>query len=73
MFTFYAIVLLPFMILAISYLAHELILNYKYSYQVIALTLAATIVLFLYFLPIQTAQVITFEEWQSRMWLESWI
>lgn len=73
MFTFYAIVLLPFMTLAISYLAHELILNYRYSYQVIALTLAATIVLFLYFLPIQTAQVITFEEWQSRMWLESWI
>ena len=73
MFTFYAIVLLPFMILAISYLAHELILNYRHSYRVIALAFSVVLVLFLYFLPIQTAQIITFDEWQSRMWLESWI
>lgn len=73
MFTFYAIVILPFMILAISYLAYELIVNYRYSYRVIAATFTLIVTLFFYFLPIQTAQVITFEEWQSRMWLESWI
>ena len=61
------------MILAISYLAYELIVNYRYSYRVIAATFTLIVTLFFYFLPIQTAQVITFEEWQSRMWLESWI
>ncbi len=73
MFTFYAITLLPFMILAISYLAHELLLNYRRSREVILACFVLVLLLFLYFLPIQTAQIITFDEWQSRMWLESWI
>lgn len=73
MFTFYAITLLPFMILAISYLAHELLLNYRRAREVIFACFVLVLLLFLYFLPIQTAQVITFDEWQSRMWLESWI
>ncbi len=73
MFTFYAITLLPFMILAISYLAHELLLNYRRAREVILACFVLVLLLFLYFLPIQTAQIITFDEWQSRMWLESWI
>lgn len=73
MFTFYAITLLPYMILAISYLAHELLLNYRRAREVILACFVLVLLLFLYFLPIQTAQVITFDEWQSRMWLESWI
>lgn len=73
MFTFYAIVLLPFLILAICYLAHELLLHYEHARWIITSALLLTALIFLYFLPIQTAQVITYDQWQSRMWLESWI
>ena len=73
MFTFYAISILPFMILAIAYLAHELLTHFAPARLVIGLALTAVFALFLYFLPVQIAQVITYDRWQSRMWLESWI
>jgi dolichyl-phosphate-mannose--protein O-mannosyl transferase len=73
MFTFYAISILPFMILAIAYLAHELLTHFAPARLVIGLALTAVFALFLYFLPVQIAQVITYAQWQSRMWLESWI
>jgi dolichyl-phosphate-mannose--protein O-mannosyl transferase len=40
---------------------------------VLATASVATFLLFLYFLPIYVAEVITYDQWQSRMWLESWI
>ncbi|MGA0865862.1 MAG: dolichyl-phosphate-mannose--protein mannosyltransferase [Candidatus Nanopelagicaceae bacterium] len=73
MFTFYAISILPFMILAIAYLANELLRHYARATLLISLALTAVFALFLYFLPIHIAQVITYDQWQSRMWLESWI
>ncbi|MGA1706340.1 MAG: phospholipid carrier-dependent glycosyltransferase, partial [Candidatus Nanopelagicaceae bacterium] len=73
MFTFYAISILPFMILAIAYLANELLSHYARATLLISLALTAVFALFLYFLPIHIAQVITYDQWQSRMWLESWI
>lgn len=73
MFTFYAIAILPFMILAITYLADELWLHYAKADLVIGLFLLLVLALFVYFLPIQIAEIITYEQWQSRMWLESWI
>lgn len=73
MFTFYAIAILPFMILAIAYLAHELWLHYARADLVIGLFLLLVLALFVYFLPIQIAEIITYDQWQSRMWLESWI
>lgn len=73
MFTFYAIVILPFLILAICYLANELLLHQKIARVVIALGFVAVFAVFLYLLPINIASIITFEQWQARMWLESWI
>jgi len=73
MFTFYAIVILPFLILAICYLANELLLQQKGARVIIALGFAVVFAVFLYFLPINIASIITFEQWQARMWLESWI
>lgn len=73
MFTFYAIVILPFLILAICYLANELLLHQKIARVIIALGFVAVFAVFLYLLPINIASIITFEQWQARMWLESWI
>jgi len=73
MFTFYAISILPFLILAIAYLARELELHHPRARAVLATASVATFLLFLYFLPINVAEVITYDQWQSRMWLESWI
>jgi dolichyl-phosphate-mannose--protein O-mannosyl transferase len=73
MFTFYAIVILPFLILAICYLAHELLLHQRGAGAIIALDFAVIFAVFLYFLPINIASIITLEQWQARMWLESWI
>lgn len=73
MFTFYAISILPFLILAICYLADELWRHHRSANLIIGLAFAAIFALFLYFLPIQVAEVITYDQWKSRMWLESWI
>lgn len=73
MFTFYAISILPFLILAIAYLANEVMLHHAKARQLITLAFVAIFAAFLYFLPIHIAEVITNEQWQSRMWLESWI
>lgn len=73
MFTFYAISILPFLILAIAYLARELEVHQPRANLILGLALAAVFALFLYFLPIHVAEVITYDQWQSRMWLESWI
>lgn len=73
MFNFYAISILPFLILAIAYLADELWLHYERANLVIGIFLLLTIGLFIYFLPINIAEIITYDQWQSRMWLESWI
>jgi dolichyl-phosphate-mannose--protein O-mannosyl transferase len=76
MFSFYAIVLVPFMILAIVYCA-KLLLNSGLKpvvSQVIVGGLFALIVLcFLYFLPLYTGQTITYDQWKMRMWFDSWI
>lgn len=73
MFTFYAIVLLPFMILAIAFLARELLIHDTRAKWLIGVAFGAIFALFLYFLPIHVGQVITYDQWQARMWLESWI
>ena len=73
-FTFYAIIFEPFVILALVYCARSVISNYGKSGEVIVM---ATYVLlffnFLYFLPIYIGDVITYEAWRARMWFASWI
>ena len=72
-FTFYAIVFEPFLILAITYLAkaiYERNQNYRF---LIASTIGLVTINFYYFLPIYLGQIITYQQWLSRMWFKSWI
>ena len=75
-FSFYAIVFEPFLILAIIYCAYVALLHFKNSrntYIFIGAFGAAIFLNFIYFLPLFTGDVITYEAWQARMWLPSWI
>jgi len=76
MFTFYAIIIAPFMVLAIVYCA-KLMLDSELKpivSQVIVGGLFALVVLcFIYFLPLYTGQTITYDQWKMRMWFDSWI
>jgi dolichyl-phosphate-mannose--protein O-mannosyl transferase len=75
-FSFYAIVFEPFLILAIIYCAYLALIRFKNSrntYIFIVAFGAAIFINFIYFLPLFTADVITYDSWQARMWLPSWI
>jgi dolichyl-phosphate-mannose--protein O-mannosyl transferase len=75
-FSFYAVVFEPFLILAIVYCAKLFMDKSKNpaNAQVIILGFVAVVFLnFLYFLPIYLGEVITYEQWQTRMWFSSWI
>lgn len=73
-FTFYAIVFQPFLILALVYCAQLIRSRYGRRGDIV---IAAGILLitlnFLYFLPIYMGDVITYEAWRDRMWFPSWI
>lgn len=75
-FSFYAIVFEPFLVLAIVYCAKLFIDKSKNpaNAQVIILGFVAVVFLnFVFFLPIYLGEVITYTQWQMRMWLVSWI
>jgi dolichyl-phosphate-mannose--protein O-mannosyl transferase len=75
-FAFYAIVIQPFLILAIVYCAKLLLgsgLKPVVSQSIVGGLFALIVLCFLYFLPLFTAQVITYEDWRLRMWFDSWI
>jgi len=75
-FTFYAIIIEPFLILAIIYCAKLLLasgLKPVVSQSIVGGVLALIVVCFLYFIPLFTGQIITYEDWNLRMWFESWI
>ena len=72
-FTFYAIVIEPFLILAIvllAKLAYEYDEKFKY---LIALSVIVIAINFIYFLPLFTGQITTYDAWYARMWWSSWI
>lgn len=73
-FTFYAIVFEPFLILALVYCAHMLLIRYgnvgKLMIGGVFLLIALN---FIYFLPLYMGDVITYEAWRARMWFPSWI
>ncbi len=73
-FTFYAIVFEPFLILALVYCAHMLLIKYgklgKFMIGGVFLLIALN---FIYFLPLYMGDVITYEAWRARMWFPSWI
>ncbi|MBU3734097.1 MAG: phospholipid carrier-dependent glycosyltransferase [Candidatus Planktophila sp.] len=76
MFSFYAIIFEPFMILAIVYCAKLLLdsgIKPSVSQSIIAGLFTLVVLCFLYFLPLYTGQTITYDDWKMRMWFNSWI
>ena len=75
-FSFYAIVFEPFLILALLYCAQRaLLISGKQRVVTIAIGVycALLALTFLYFLPLFTAAPISYDAWLARMWLPSWI
>jgi dolichyl-phosphate-mannose--protein O-mannosyl transferase len=72
MFYFYAVVIAPFLILAIIYSFNKF-LSAGYARKWINLFVVATFANFVYFLPVLMGIEITYSQWLSRMWLPSWI
>ena len=75
-FSFYAIVFEPFLILAIIYCVYVALLHFgnkRNTYALAGLVGFLILANFIYFLPLFTGDVITYDSWQARMWLPSWI
>jgi dolichyl-phosphate-mannose-protein mannosyltransferase len=75
-FSFYAIIITPFLVLAIVYCAKLLLdshLKPLVSQSIVGGIFAAIAICFVFFFPIFTGQVITYEDWTLRMWFNSWI
>lgn len=83
-FSFYAVTVLPFMIVAIAMLAHGWVspesrgaattARQRYAGWLIGgLYVAAVIALFIYFRPILTDQLVPYDTWHHRMWFPRWI
>ena len=80
-FTFYAIVFEPFLILALVYCAKLFLTSQRRKSdrayllgQISILTLVALIAInFIYFLPLYLGEVMTYEAWSAHMWFASWI
>jgi dolichyl-phosphate-mannose--protein O-mannosyl transferase len=76
MFSFYAIIIVPFMVLAIVYCAKLLLdseLKPAVSQSIVGGLFVLVLVCFIYFLPLYTGQSITYDQWKMRMWFDSWI
>ena len=75
-FTFYAVIFEPFVILAIIYCA-KLLLNSSLapgtSISIVGGLIVLVFLNFIYFLPLFTGEVIDYSEWLKRMWFSSWI
>lgn len=80
MFIFYALPLLPFLVLAITAMA-GIALGPRDAPEsrriggalVVGAYVILVLVLFAYFYPILSAQVIPMSEWQARMWFPGWV
>ena len=75
-FSFYAIVFEPFLILAIVYCLSLALSNFthrKEIYVFCGLIFIVILINFIYFLPLFRGDIITYQAWQNRMWFPSWI
>jgi dolichyl-phosphate-mannose-protein mannosyltransferase len=75
-FSFYAIIIEPFLILAIIYCGKLLLssnLNPVVSQSIVGGLFALIALCFLYFMPLFIGQTTTYEDWHLRMWFDSWI
>ena len=71
-FYFYAISILPFLILTLIYTFNWILKYGDYRKQIIAF-LVVVAINFIYFLPVLLGIEIPYSQWLSRMWLHSWI
>lgn len=72
-FTFYAIVFQPFLILAIVLLAkvaYEYHRDFKYLIALFVILIAWN---FIYFYPLFAGNITTYDAWLAKMWWSSWI
>ena len=75
-FTFYVIIIEPFMSLAIIYCAKKLLdssLTPGTSLSIVAGLMVLILLNFIYFFPLFTGEVINYSDWFKRMWFSSWI
>ncbi|MFJ6212615.1 phospholipid carrier-dependent glycosyltransferase [Streptomyces sp. NPDC092296] len=79
-FLFYAVVFVPFLVLAVTMMIGALIgpPGVSGDRRTVGSVVAGVLVLaivwnFLYFFPIYTGETIPFTSWQHRMWFNSWI
>ncbi|CAB5155613.1 unannotated protein [freshwater metagenome] len=75
-FSFYAIIFEPFMLLAIVYFIKLLLdsaLDPRISIAIVTAVVIAIFLNFIYFIPIFTGEIINYSGWFNRMWLSSWI
>jgi dolichyl-phosphate-mannose-protein mannosyltransferase len=75
-FSFYAIVFEPFLILTLLYCLHLALADVRKRrvvYIVSGIMFLALFANFIYFLPLYTGEIISYEAWRGRMWLPSWI
>ena len=75
-FSFYAIVFEPFLIFALVYCAKYLMeskVKREVAQGLITLTVILIALNFIYFYPLFTGEIITYDAWYARMWLPSWI
>lgn len=77
-FSFYGIVFLPWLVLAVVYALGEILgtpddRDRRWRITFVWVFVVATVVLFYYFLPVLDGQVIPYARWHSMMWFSSWI
>jgi len=73
-FSFYAIVFEPFLILALVYCARSILTNYGRTGEIVVAGVYIVLFFnFLYFLPLYMGDLITYDAWHARMWFASWI
>ena len=78
-FSFYAVTVIPFTIVAISLVVHALIRSSttpRHRYVVgltVGLFVTAAVVAFWFFHPVYTDDLIPYDAWRDRMWLGRWI
>ena len=72
MFSFYAVTISPFLILALVYMISKLMQS-GVKRELIYIFVFVIFINFIYFLPIFTGLEIPYVAWLNRMWLPSWI
>lgn len=79
MFFFYTVAYVPFLVLAITYVAglwlNRTTLGPQRTTAVVAISgfVLVALAVSAYFLPLWTGTPLTLEQWQHRMWFQSWI